>query len=117
MSKVDVYYNLHKKIFSVRYKGIVILHSDDVFIKDAEFVVQPAGRAKVLTERKKNVHAFVRGTLSNIQNSEDYFSMPDQATYNPYKYSTFVNKETEEPLYNAKIVHLKNHDKPEIYYQ
>ena len=59
--KVEIYYNLHKNVFSVRHKGRVIQHTSMAVIKDAEYVVRPAGRAKVLREGKKNVHAFVRG--------------------------------------------------------
>ena len=59
--RVEVYYNLHKNVFSVRHKGRVIQHTKMAVIKDAEYVVRPAGRAKVLREGKKNVHAFVRG--------------------------------------------------------
>jgi hypothetical protein len=62
---VDVYKNLHKDTWSVRDRstGLVVDHQDHVMIKDAQFIVQPAGRARVLREQKKNVHAFIRGTL------------------------------------------------------
>ena len=61
--RVEVYFNLHKKVFSVRsvMTGRVILHTDKVHISNPKFVVRKSGRDKVLRERKKNVHAFVRG--------------------------------------------------------
>ena len=61
--KCDVYYNLHKHKLSVRHKGKVIGHHYAALIKNPKFVVQPAGRDKVRREKRKNVHAFVRGEL------------------------------------------------------
>ena len=61
--KVDVYRNLHKKCWSIRSvaTGRVVAHKSDATVANAKFIVQPAGRAKVLREKKKNVHAFIRG--------------------------------------------------------
>ena len=99
-TKIEVYRNLHKKCFSVRHKGKVIYHLKDneqLSLTNVKFVVQPAGRAKVLREKRKNVHAFVRGEF----NAHSMFSntlMPcgpfDSldfliATYNPYKSNRF----------------------------
>ena len=61
--KVMVYYNLHKKTFSVSYDNKVILHADYVKLGDVEFRVRTGGRNKVRTEKQKNVHAFVIGNL------------------------------------------------------
>ena len=58
---VEVYWNLHKLCWSVRRQGKVIAHADYVSLRDCKLVVQPAGRQKVLAEKCKNVHAFVRG--------------------------------------------------------
>ena len=64
--RVEVYFNLHKKTFSVRScrTGRVIHHTDKVHIANPEFVVRKAGRERVLREGKKNVHAFVRGDVT-----------------------------------------------------
>ena len=98
--RVEVYWNLHKKLFSVRAlegenKGRVIEHAYKVKLEEASFVVQPAGRERVLREGKKNVHAFVRGRLA------PYIEGPRRSypvTYNPYKYDSFVQPETEKPV-------------------
>lgn len=101
--RVEVYYNLHKNLFSVRHKGKVIMHTYDVQITNPTFVVRPSGRAKVLAEGRKNVHAFVRGDMS-----EEVLGLSNgiAVTYNPYKYSCFVNKDTEEPVYQSKVAIL-----------
>ena len=62
--KVYVYFNLHKRCFSVKAlegqaKGLVIAYANDVVLFDPVFKVSKAGRDRVLRERKKNVHAGV----------------------------------------------------------
>ena len=110
--RVMVYYNLHKHTFSVTYKNKVILHADYVKLGDAEFRVRQGGKERVRQEMSKNVHAFVIGDLL------DYCEFPCEnipnepnnkvVTYNPYKYDSFVYKDTEEPVYNAKEVDMIN---------
>ena len=50
MRKVRMYWNLHKKIWSVQdcKTGRVTDHVTALTLADAKFVVRPAGRAKVL---------------------------------------------------------------------
>lgn len=100
-AKVDVYWNLNKKKWSVRHKGIVVSHEDNIYIQNAKFVVQPAGNAKVRKNKQKNVHAFVRGIIS------DNFSLNNlnRIKYNPYKYKSFVTSD-EKPIYSADKVYL-----------
>ncbi len=110
--RVMVYYNLHKHTFSVTYKSKVILHADYVKLTDVEFRVRQGGKDKVRSEKSKNVHAFVIGTLV------DYCqypceNIPEEAndnvvTYNPYKYDSFVYKSNEKPVYTAKEVDMIN---------
>ena len=107
--KIEVYRNLHKNCFSVRHKGKVVgyLHDNEqLALTNVKFVVQPAGRAKVLRENKKNVHAFVRGEYvgyeNNLTNNLYFGKFEDldfyAVSYNPYKSDKFVVKETEEPI-------------------
>jgi hypothetical protein len=110
--RVMVYYNLHKHTFSVTYNGRVITHADYVKLTDVEFRVRQGGREKVLKDQRKNVHSFVIGTLV------DYCKYPCQnipdepnnnvVTYNPYKYNSYVMKDTEEPIYQADEVDMIN---------
>jgi hypothetical protein len=110
--KVMVYYNLHKKTFSVSYDNKVIMHADYVKLGDVEFRVRTGGRNKVRAEKQKNVHAFVIGNLleyceypcDNIPNP----TSNNIITYNPYKNETFVYKEGGEPIYAAKEVDMIN---------
>jgi hypothetical protein len=110
--KVMVYYNLHKHTFSVTYDSKVIMHADYVKLGDVEFRVRKGGKEKVRLEKSKNVHAFVIGTLLEYcEYPCDYIPNPPSdkiITYNPYKYDSFVYKNSEEPVYRAKEVDMIN---------
>ena len=67
--QVEIYRNLHKKCFSIRHNGKVIdyLYDDqELHLIDVKFRVQPAGRERVRRENKKNVHAYVKGTIAPL---------------------------------------------------
>jgi len=110
--RVMVYYNLHKHTFSTTHKNKVILHADYVKLGDVEFRVRQGGKERVRQEMRKNVHAFVIGNLldycefpcENIPNEPSN----NAVTYNPYKYDSFVYKDSEKPIYNAKAVDMVN---------
>lgn len=106
--KVFVYFNLHKKVFSIKalegeYKGRVIAHRRQLMLYDAVFKVSEAGRQRVLKECRKNVHAGVVGNWVNELISVDNRT---QVTYNPYKYDSFVTKHDEQPIKNANVAYL-----------
>jgi hypothetical protein len=102
-----IYWNLHKNVYSVKNTrtGLVAAHAEQVVVKDAEFVVSEAGRARVLRERSKNVHAGVRGT---VEVSEEVLNLRgwSRVTYNPYKYDSFVRASDERPLEGAEEVRM-----------
>lgn len=108
--RVEVYRNLHTGLMSVREcNARVIEHAAEVFMRDVKFVVQPAGRAKVIREQRKNVHAFVRGELRGFSKGSNlgYDDWPAwrQVAYNPYKTDCFVDRDTGKPvLFAAKAV-------------
>lgn len=105
--KVFVYYNLHKHVWSVKdvKTGRVIGYCDRIVLKDVEYKVSKAGRERVLREKRKNVHAGCKGVVVDaIVNAEHGVSI----TYNPYKYESFVEKETEAPVFNDDLVLLEN---------
>lgn len=109
---VDVYYNLHKRGWSVRSRvsGKVMDVVQSIALTDVRFVVQPAGREKVRREKKKTVHAFCRGTLTHINDIPFTELWPVAIiTYNPYKNETFINKDTGVPVEQAKWVYLNDH--------
>jgi hypothetical protein len=91
--KVFVYRNLTKNCWSVRDErlGRVVLHTRRLVLADATFVVQKAGRERVLREKRKNVHAGIRGTLVRRGKLGPQFrNSCIEASYNPYKAETFT---------------------------
>lgn len=137
--KVKVYYNLHKNCYSIvslekENYGRVIKHSNCVPLFDAQFKVSEKGRQRVLREQKKNVHAYVVGTW--VDEDEKFHSSTHKyytnfwlteyfpiklATYNPYKYSSFVDAHSKKPLAKAKQVllskrHFVGRQTSQIYY-
>jgi hypothetical protein len=106
--KIEVYRNLHKNCWSVRQDGLVKFHCQNISMRDCDFVVQPAGHAKVIREKKKNVHAFVRGYLY-LDDTHIHLFCWDDIYYNPYKAATFVDFEAQ-PVHSADFVDLNIKD-------
>lgn len=68
---VSVYFNLHRKLFSIRaeegpMKGRVIGHARGVTLGEVQYRVNAAGQAMVRRTGRKNVHAFVRGEVRAV---------------------------------------------------
>lgn len=102
-----VYRNLHKNCLSIIDKKTrrVAMHRESVVLKNAFFTVSQSGRKRVLKEKRKNVHAFVHGEVI-----ETDFKFPDrspqEAYYNPYKVSSFVDRASGLPVTEAAMVLL-----------
>ena len=114
--RVFVYFNLHKKCFSIKAlegdrKGRVIAHRDVVVLENCKFKVSESGRQRVLREKRKNVHAGVTGVWMDDAREQSHFEfltiVGRQVTYNPYKYSSFVIKATEQTVDKADVVAMK----------
>jgi hypothetical protein len=93
----------------------VIAHCEGITLTDVQFQVSQSGREKVLREKKKNVHAFIIGTVAN----QDAHRLINDSlkgkrhnivsvTYNPYLYSSFVVRDLERPIYTALFAVLNN---------
>jgi len=103
--KVRIYFNLHRKCLSVQHKTSkgwrVWKHVTSISLTNVTFKVSEAGRQRVLLEKKKNVHAFLEGTVSPY-----LLHLGDLITYNPYRFSTFVLKDKETPIRTADEVRV-----------
>ena len=109
--KVFVYKNLHKDCWSIKQGGLVKAHTEEVRMWDCAFQVNAKGRQKVLDEQRKNVHAGIKGYISNdaLHPLSSFFSNEVEVTYNPYKYDSFVDKATELPIYSSQSASLTQH--------
>ncbi len=112
--KTRVYFNLHKKRWSVQLKNAkgnwyVAFHANVVSLSGVTFRVSEAGRQRVIRTHRKNVHAFACGELAGMWGAsvvKDIRNVPvmeelskasepnrlcwDRLTYNPFKYEGFV---------------------------
>ena len=118
MTRVETYYNLHKHCLSFREPGERVSHARAMVLNNVKFAVQPAGRAKVLTDKRKNVHAFVRGDMVWVAGLNDSlrsdlgdytaYNMNRQQypriRYNPYESDSFVLVDTGMPIKSATQV-------------
>lgn len=135
----NVYFNLHKRVFSIKLRGKVREHTDFTLVlpedDKVEFVVSEPGRQRVLREQRKNVHAYVRGLAYTNKDeylqrpSETLLHTPDEAvqallrihgkptrvSYNPYKGSTFYNEKTGEPVRAADAVMMWAYETPKVF--
>ena len=126
--KVQVYRNLHNGLISIQdlSTGLVLGHAYAVDLEEATFIVREAGRQQVIKEKRKNVHAFVRGKVVDVVNFQPFKGRgthlydeipyePDiysrlqrgsmvggtttKVSYNPYKAPHFVTPEGDEVDY------------------
>ena len=131
--KREVYRNLRFKdetVYSVRKDGLVEGHAMMIIMdgstkRPITFAVGPKGNQRVRNEQRKNVHAVIRGYIGNaVWHDEDNMAHAIDAcsyhkdlhmgyrdgyewkkvTYNPFKYTSFVTVEDEEPIFQARKV-------------
>ncbi len=107
---VKVYWNFNKKCWSVLHKGRVKMHATNFTLENCTFPVSQSGRQRVLLEKRKNVHAFTKGTLTSYSGlylqSRNYASYEKplkigtsellDVRYNPYRYSYFYTQLADE---------------------
>ena len=108
MKRVRIYFNLHKKIYSVQAKvdgrWKVVEYTNDINLVDATFKVSEAGRQRVLRENRKNVHAYIVGErLPFIPKS---FGYRDEVTYDPYTAPNFFIAQNGKPVDKAKYIQI-----------
>jgi hypothetical protein len=113
--RVRIYRNLHAQAWSVLamegpHAGRVVAHADSATLDVARFIVSKAGRARVLREKRKNVHAYVDGILRATP-TDPLGLLP--LTYNPYKGPHFEVRggSWHGPLHGAEVVHFDDHGK------
>lgn len=87
--KALVYWNSHRKCFSVKYAGEKVQHVDRLWMEDCTFKVRESGRQKVLQTKRKNVHAFIKGIV-HLSYPTGLRRTNEQIKYNPYRHERFV---------------------------
>lgn len=118
LQRVEVYWNLHKNLWSIRSTATgrlipILPHREHLHLMFVKWVVQPAGRARVLREGRKNVHAFARGYLVPECGDDATFMVDaqelldsDGLMYNPYKMDTFQTVDTGKTVRESEKAYL-----------
>jgi hypothetical protein len=108
--RVRVYRNLKhgrkaQPLYSVMHKGKVVDRVRQILLTDVRFVVNEAGRQRVLTEQRKNVHAFVEGEMVDDKGAYGIDAsgrnLPVRISYNPYLAGHFLAD--DRPVKSARI--------------
>ena len=100
--KVKVYRNLRNGLFSIQVNGLVVAHVESVNLRQVVFTVSAAGRARVLRDKQKNVHAYAVGTYTATRTSGE-----QAVTYCPYTAPHFYEKATAAPVYTAAAARIE----------
>lgn len=104
-NKVSVYWNLHKKCWSVKRARKPVEHAVSLVLAGCTFRVWESGRQRVLREKKKHVHAFACGTpVGPAGPGLAPYLVP--VSYNPYKAGHFYRKDTGERVDAASLLIL-----------
>ena len=109
--KLHAYRNLHRDTWSLRSPstGRVVGHAAHVELVDVVFRVQAAGRAAVLADGIRRVHAYVVGeVVARAKRRAARIGRWIRFTYNPYRAATFTtaNPTNPRPIYAAARVRL-----------
>lgn len=96
--------NLHKDQWSLRIGGKVAGYADTLRLENVMFKVSESGRQRVIREKKKNVHAYVVGSLVQIQGCNIPGTGWTRISYNPYKAGFFYDVETGKEVKKASQV-------------
>lgn len=109
-TRVRVYWNLHKKKYSIQdaKTGRVVDHRSAITLSDCKFSVRKSGQERARREGRKNVHAFITGYYAWQNPSAMWADGAREVTYNPYKNDTFIRE--GEPIHMSTCVTMGSHD-------
>lgn len=114
---VKVFRNLNFACYSVLQNGGLRFVAKQIRLENVEFFVRESGRQRMLRDQKRNVHAFAIGYIldhTHPSESRDLESLDGRvAYYNPIQHDSFVDQETQIPVFAASVVHL---DERGLYY-
>lgn len=116
-----IYRNLHKSEYTVQHyiKGVgwrKLFGAKNISCINVKFKIYESGRQRVISEKKKNVHAFVIAddvfeldTCNQAAYNRVYEHNPRKVTYNPYKYNSFVYANTGSPIETCDYAIMSDH--------
>lgn len=117
--RVRVYFDSTRRTFSARAttgpkKGLVVWKGDRLTLSDVTFVVNEAGRARVLRTRQKTPHAFVEGEFVRADAAPSASHRP--VGYNPYLNDGFVTGDGATALTAVQAtLHVAYDGRPRVF--
>ena len=107
---VRVFKNLKHGCYSIMQRGVICASAREVRLTDVEFRVGERGRQRMIRERRRNVHAFAVGRLVDFVHPDDERNIARLdgrgAFYDPYRFDSFVDAETNEPVRAVSAAHF-----------
>lgn len=105
---VAAYRNLNFRratVYSLQDKRAkrVVGYTPTLTLRNVTFRIVESGRQRAVLEHQRNVHAFADGTVTTTPDDLTGFR---PGRYNPFKFDTFVDTDTETPILTARLVHL-----------
>lgn len=102
--EVDIYFNLIQKCWSIRHKGRVVGHADYLSVLPIKFHVNESGSNKVKETKQKNVHAYVRGYLTSVNEKRRRSGV--EISYDPFTSEFFFETESGEEVFADEFKEL-----------
>jgi hypothetical protein len=107
---VRVFRNWERGCYSIMQNGLVRASARAVRLREVEFRVREAGRRRMLDGGPRNVHAFAVGRLVDFVHPDEGRELEALGGrgvhYDPHRFGTFVDRETEDPIAGAGLVHF-----------
>lgn len=93
-------------------QGVVRFHTNAIYLRDVKFIVNEKIRQRVVSNKRKEVHAFVEGILETkipMVNGKFSVEIGESIYYNPYTTEKFMmGAEPIESCDQCLLIHLGN---------
>ena len=110
---VRVFRNWKRGCYNIMQNGRLLASAKQVRLSGVEFLVRESGRARMLQQGRRNIHAYAIGRLVDYTHPSDTHDL-DRITgrsifYDPYRFASFVDGDTEAPVTSAETAHFDEH--------
>ena len=97
----EIYWHTRRHMWSVREGGRVVAHVPAIALADVAMVVRPGARDRVLRTGRREVHAWCRGTRTDLD------GIPAGAVeigYSPWMAAHFTSRPGFSKVLSAKLI-------------
>lgn len=107
---VRVFKNWQLGCYNIMQHGKLLASAKQVRLSGVEFLVRQSGRKRMLERGRRNVHAYAIGKLEDYVHPEETRVLEKISGrgvyYNPYRFDSFVDNDTETPVMAASFAHF-----------